>query len=100
MKYYHTRFINWICHSCKVGTNHKTSKHGSGMGELEMSVKKWEDVVGKPFTAVERVTREMVEAATQQTLVIRGSVRLMTGRLSTTDDLEARRRYSDELLSE
>jgi hypothetical protein len=56
-----------------------------------MAVEDWVKVVGVPFPKVERVTRQMVEAVAGQSLLTRGSVRLMTGRISTTDEIEQRR---------
>ena len=54
-------------------------------------VKTWEQVVELDFPEVTAVTRKMVEAASRQTHILRGSVRLMTGRFSTSEELEERR---------
>ncbi len=65
-----------------------------------MPVKDWVEVVDVDFPVVEQVTRHMVEAAAGQSLLMRGSVRLMTGRLSTSEELEERRRQARKPLSE
>lgn len=65
-----------------------------------MPVESWAAVVGKAFPKVSSVTKLMVEAAARQSLLMRGSVRLMTGRLSTTEDLEERRRQAEKPLCE
>lgn len=51
----------------------------------------WVKYVSLGFPSPTRVDREMVEAAGGQSLLMRGSVRLMTGRISTTDEIEHRR---------
>jgi len=60
----------------------------------------WTDVVDTHFPRVDSVTRKMVEAATRQSHLMRGSVRLMTGRLSTSAELEERRREALKPLSD
>ncbi len=65
-----------------------------------MSFNDWTEVVELDFPRVDRVTRRMVEAATRQSLLMRGSVRLMTGRLSTSEELEERRYQARKPLSE
>lgn len=65
-----------------------------------MALQKWDEVVNTDFSHVEQVTRSMVQAAAGQYLVMRGSVRLMTGRLSTSAELEERRRQAMLPLSE
>ena len=65
-----------------------------------MALLKWDEVVDTDFSHVEQVTRHMVQAATRQYLVMRGSVRLMTGRLSSSAELEERRRQAMQPLSE
>lgn len=65
-----------------------------------MVVAKWYDAVLMKFPRVDEVTREMVEAATRQTeLMAYCGVRLATGRLSTTEALENRRREAMKPLS-
>jgi len=56
-----------------------------------MPVLDWVQAVSKKFPAPTQVDRQMLEAAAGQSLLIRGSVRLMTGRLSTTEEIEHRR---------
>ncbi|MBN1343290.1 MAG: hypothetical protein JXQ73_11455 [Phycisphaerae bacterium] len=66
-----------------------------------MAVKNWVEVVEEKFPKVEKVSRQMVEAAARQSRLMRGSVRLMTGRLSTSEELEERRcQASKPLLGE
>mgnify|MGYP000979125541 CR=1 FL=1 len=54
----------------------------------------WVRVIDKDLRRVDKVTRTMVEAAGRQRHSMRGSVRLMTGRLSTSEELEERRRQA------
>ena len=56
-----------------------------------MPVKEWRDVVDKKFPRIEEVTLEMQEAAFRQVRLMRGSARLMLGRVSTTEEIEERR---------
>jgi len=65
-----------------------------------MPVKNWAEVAKTDFPRVEEVTRTMVDRAKTQSPVIRGSVRLMTGRISTTAELEDRRKEARKSLSE
>ncbi len=60
----------------------------------------WTDVVELDFPRVDRVTRRMVEAATRQSMLLHGCVRLMTGRLSTSAELEERRYQARKPLSQ
>ena len=57
-------------------------------------MQEWTSVVEKPFPTAKKVTQRMIDAATAQGRKMRGSVRLMSGRLSTTDQLEERRRQA------
>jgi len=59
-----------------------------------MPVQKWDEVIEKKFPQVEQVDRKMLQAAARQSFLMRGSVRLMTGRLSTTEELDERRRQA------
>jgi hypothetical protein len=52
------------------------------------------DVMERDFPEVKEVTLEMQEALFRQGRLVRGSVRLMLGRLSTTEELEERRRVA------
>lgn len=56
-----------------------------------MAVLDWTDAVKKKFPCPEKIDRDMVEVAGGQVLQMRGSVRMMTGRISTTDEIEYRR---------
>jgi hypothetical protein len=51
----------------------------------------WMNVVDKDFPKIKEVTKTMVLFASNQSLQIRGCVRLATGRISTTKNLEDRR---------
>ena len=59
--------------------------------ESEMPVRNWVEVVDEPFPRVDRVTVQMQEAVFKQARVLRGSVRLMLGRLPTSEEIEDRR---------
>jgi len=56
-----------------------------------MIEKDWTTVVETDFPKVEQVTKAMVFGARNQSLQMRGSVRLMTGKLTTSEALEQRR---------
>lgn len=56
-----------------------------------MAAKNWIDVVDESFPKVDKVTVRMRNAALRQRRLLRGSVRLSLGRLSTSEEIEARR---------
>ena len=55
-------------------------------------IEPWTKVVFKNWPEVDKVTRPMLESCYRQGRLLRGCVRMMTGRMSTTDELEERRR--------
>lgn len=56
-----------------------------------MPAKDWTEVIDKEFSPVDKVTVDMQAAAFKQVRLMRGSVRLMLGRLLTSEELEERR---------
>ena len=56
-----------------------------------MQAMKWIQEISRHSPRPDKVTREMVQATKNQRLLIRGSVRLMTGSVLTSDEIEARR---------
>jgi len=56
-----------------------------------MFEKDWTTVVETDFPKVDQVTKKMQVGLSRQSLKMRGSVRLMAGKLSTTEALEERR---------
>lgn len=56
-----------------------------------MIEKDWTKLVETDFPKVEQVTKNMVYGSRNQSLQMRGSVRLMTGKLSTSEAIEQRR---------
>jgi len=58
----------------------------------------WVYAVDRDFPEAKKVTQGMVEAASRQKHKMRGSVRLMTGRISTSDELAERRRQAKQPL--
>lgn len=65
-----------------------------------MIEKDWTTVVETDFPKVEQVTKSMVFGARNQNLQMRGSVRLMTGKLVTSEALEQRRQRALKSLLE
>ncbi|MEK6952869.1 MAG: hypothetical protein AABX29_07690 [Nanoarchaeota archaeon] len=60
-----------------------------------MKQSNWIDFVFEDFPCVGEVSRKMVEAATRQAPVYaQGGVRYCSGRISTSIELEERRRYA------
>ena len=65
-----------------------------------MPVLGWVKSVKEDFPVPDRVDREMVDAVGGQSLLMRGSVRLMTGRISTADEIERRREEGTKPLTD
>jgi hypothetical protein len=65
-----------------------------------MPLKGWINSVNKKFPTPKKVDRDMLEHAASQVLVMGGSVRLMTGRVMTDDEIRHRREEGMEPLTE
>ena len=52
----------------------------------------WKEVINKDFPIIDKVTLKMQENAFRQVRLMRGAIRLKLGRISTSDEIERRRR--------
>ena len=65
-----------------------------------MPIKKWREVIDLDFPKVDKVTPRMIEAARRNCNMLGGNVRLATGRISTSKDLDERWKRACRPLSE